>query len=535
MSPWLLLILSVFSAPSVSSAQPQPDRILVMPFENVRREPRLFWLGEGAAMLLTDDLNALGAAAIPRQEREQALERLQVPSAAALTDATVIRISQLVGAASVVMGTLQLDDGTLTVHTRHITLENGRVQSDTAERGPLADLFAIVERVSRRIAPASTRPSADVERTHPPLAVFENFIKGLLAETPDTAISYLNAALKQQSDFDRARLALWDVYTDQGDYDEALAAVRTIPASSASARRAKYLAGLSLLSLKRYDDTFAAFKALADADPTPAIMNNLGVVQLQRGGAPQTGQATYYFTKAADADLDDPDYAFNLGYAYFLDRDTQAAIYWLRETVRRNPADGDAHFVLGAALAAAGSDVEAARERELAKRLSAVYEEREKRAGGADLSVPRGLERVKQEIELPHARRMETRLASSEQRSQQELAAFYMKNARRLFEQENDRQALDELNRALYLSPYLAEAHLLLGRIHLRNGRVHDAVDAFKISLWSAETAEAHAALGEAYRQNKDAAAARVEAERALAIDPDSAEARQLLARLDGR
>jgi tetratricopeptide (TPR) repeat protein len=535
-----LIAFAFLLLPSVSLAQSPGDRILVMPFENVRREGTLFWLGEGAATLLTDDLNALGAAAITRQERDQALERLQVPPAAALTDATVIRIGQLVGAASVVIGSLQLDDGTLTIRARNITLENGRVQSDTSERGPLPELFAIVERISRRIAPASRRPSDEVERTHPPLAVFENFIKGLLAETPDTAVGYLEAALKQQPGFARARLALWDVYTDQGDDEEALKAVLPAVASKDGAR-ASYLAGLSQLSLKRYDEAFKTFKALADADATPAIMNNLGVVQLRRGSgqAGQAGQAglpTYYFTKAADADLDDPDYAFNLGYAYFLDHDNQAAIYWLRETVRRNPADGDAHFVLGAALAAAGSGVEAARERELARRLSSVYEERDKRAApGSEVVVPRGLERVKQGIELPHARRIETRIASSEQRSQQELAAFYLNNGRRLFEQENDRQALDELNRALYLSPYLAEAHLLLGRIHLRNGRVHDAIDAFKISLWSAETAEGHAALGEAYRQNKDLTAARAEAERALALDRDSAEARQLLARLDGR
>ena len=92
-----------------------------------------------------------------------------------------------------------------------------------------------------------------------------------------------------------------------------------------------------------------------------------------------------------------------------------------------------------------------------------------------------------------------------------------------------------ELNHALYLSPYLADAHFLLGRIHLRNGRVHDAIDAFKIVLWSAETADAHAALGEAYRQARDPAAARAEAERALAMDPSSADAKALLAHLDGR
>ena len=47
--------------------------------------------------------------------------------------------------------------------------------------------------------------------------------------------------------------------------------------------------------------------------------------------------------------------------------------------------------------------------------------------------------------------------------------------------------------------------------------------------------AEAHAALGEAYRQAKDPVAARAEAERALALDPESADAKALLARLEGR
>ena len=245
------------------------------------------------------------------------------------------------------------------------------------------------------------------------------------------------------------------------------------------------------------------------------------------GASPQTGPAIYYFHRASEADPDDPDYVFNLGYAYWVDRDTQAAIYWLREAVRRNPADGDAHFVLGAALAASGSAAEAAREKELAKRLSSTYVEWEKRPA-AD-AVPKGLERVKSDVELPRSRRIEATLATNEQRDQRELTRFYLDRGRRLFQQENDRDAIDELNRALYLSPYEAEAHLLLGRIHLRNGRLREAIDALKISLWSAETPQAHVVLGDAYLQAKDVAAARAEAERALALEPGSADARQLL------
>ena len=67
-------------------------------------------------------------------------------------------------------------------------------------------------------------------------------------------------------------------------------------------RRARFLAGLSQLNLKKYDDAFATFKALADVDPSPALLNNLGVVQLRRGGTPQGGQPAYFFNKAAEAD-----------------------------------------------------------------------------------------------------------------------------------------------------------------------------------------------------------------------------------------
>ena len=528
----IALLASAPAAPAIAQAVAAPARVLVMPFENVTREGRLFWLTEASAVLLTDDLNALGAGAITRTERRQAFERLQVPPAAVLTDATVIRIGQLVGAAQVVVGSLQMENDQVVVRARSIALDTGRVPVDVTERGPLPELFATFERIARRMAPASTTSSADVEKQHPPVTVFEAFIKGLLAETPATAISYLRAALAGQPSFDRARLALWDVYAEQGDHALALAAVVSVAADSPWYRRARFLAGLSQLNLKKYDDAFATFTALAEAEPSPALLNNLGVVQLRRGGAPQAGQPAYFFNKAADGDPDDEDFLFNLGYAYWLDRDPQAAIYWLREAVRRNPADADAHYVLAAALGAGNHAAEATRERELARRLSDGYAP-SKRPGGD--AVPKGLERVKHEIELPHARRIGARLATSEQRSAEELARFYLERGQRLFQQENDRDAVVELNHAIYLSPYLPEAHFLLGRSLLRTGRIHEAIDAFKIVIWSAETAEAHAALGEAYRQAKNVAAARAEAERALALDPASADARQLLARLEGR
>jgi tetratricopeptide (TPR) repeat protein len=535
-------VIRVLLAAAIAAGAPQtpaldapaPGRILVMPFENTAHEGALVWLTEASAVLLADDLNALGAAAFTRDERRDAFERLQVPQSATLTDATVIRIAELIGASAVIVGSLQADNGVLTVRARTIALEAGRVTIDLTERG---ELFGVFERIAQRAAPAlklttGVSPPAGAPR-HPPLAVFENYIKGLMAQTPATAVRFLQAALAAQPGFDPAKLALWDVYSEQGDPARALAALESVKTDSVWSRRSRFLAGVSQIELKKYDDAFASFSGLTagagtpPASPSSAALNNLGVVQLRRGATPQTGRPTYYFTKAAEADPADPDYCFNLGYAYWEERNGSAAQYWLREAVRRNPADGEAHFVLGAALALSGNSAEAAREKELAKRLSSTFVQWDQRPAAEP--VPKGLARIKRDVEQPRAGRVDVTLAANEQRDQQELARFYLDHARRLFEQENDREAMAEINRALYLSPYLADAHLLAGRLHLRDGRAREAVDALKISLWSAETAEAHIALAQAYLQLNDPMSAHAEAERALVLVPASAEATRIL------
>ena len=56
-------------APAFARAQTAAgSRILVVPFENVQREPKLYWLSEASAMLLADELRIRGLAPIPRDD-----------------------------------------------------------------------------------------------------------------------------------------------------------------------------------------------------------------------------------------------------------------------------------------------------------------------------------------------------------------------------------------------------------------------------------------------------------------------------------
>lgn len=526
-----VLALALALAGAAPAAQaPAAREALVMPFEMTGTAPHLFWLSEGSAWLIADSLARYGTAAIARDERVAAFDRLQLPPVAALSHATMIKVAQAVGAAEVIVGATTVSGDELTVRVRRISIDAWRTSPEITERGPLADMVGIHDRVARQLAGAASAAPPPVPGTllSSPQA-FEAFVKGLLAEAPATQRTFLEQAAKAAPADDRIPLALWQVHTDLGDSTRALQTVAAVPDSSLHARAARYRAAVSLIDLKRYDQAFDTLKALNDAARSASVLNAMGVVQLRRGATAQSGAPTYYFNQAAQAAMAEADYFFNLGYAYWLDKDPPAAVYWLREAVRRDPTDSDAHLVLAAALQQAGATAEAAREHELAQRLSARYEASAK--GGVD--VPRGLERLSDTLDRP-SDRIAAMIVTSGQRDQAEVAAFHLDAGRRAFAREADSEAERELRRTIYLSPYQGEAHLLLGRIHLRSGRTAEAIRAFQIALWCEDNLAGHLAMAEALLQAQNPTEAKLAVDRALALDPASPPARAMAEKLAG-
>ena len=530
MRAWLRIVLltsHISLLASFASAQ-----TLVVPFDNPAHEPRLLWLREGAAILMGELLAAAGENVIDREERLQAFDRLQLPAGASLSRASTIRVGHAVAAALVVSGTVSTSGDQLTARARAVRLDSGRLLPEVSASGPIADLFGVFGRLAQQLRGSEQPPPALGDRVPPTPQVFELYVKGLVAETPSTALAFLEQTLKASPAFDRARLAIWDLHSEASEHQKALDTARAVRPESRFAREGRFRRSLSLMQLKRFDDALETLRAMLKEEPSATVANAIGVAELRRAATPQPGRATYYFSQASELDPTDGDWFFNLGYAYWIDKDPKAAIYWLREAVRRDPTDGDAHFILGVALQQTGAVAEAARERELASRLSSKYVEWAARAAGGD-PVPRGLERLHEELR-PARARVNSIITTAGQRDQEALASFHLDAGRRAFQREADREAIQELRRALYLSPYLAEAHLLLGRLYLRGGRPADAVEALKVALWSEETVAAHIALAEAFLQVEDQAAARAEIERALAMDPKSAEALALRAKLGG-
>jgi tetratricopeptide (TPR) repeat protein len=521
---------AVLALPVHSLAQ-TAQRQLVVPFDNVSLEARSSWLSEASAVILTDDLIALGAPTITRDDRVRAFERLRVPATATLSHATVIRLGQLVGAGAAVVGSVEVKGQDLIVRARTIRIEAGRMSSEITESGPLAEIFSVYGRVARRLAPDSKVSAEQMEEAHPPVAAFEQYVKGLLVHAPASKVSFLNQALRIEPAFHRARIELWNAYTDLSQHQQALAAVRDVPVTHQLTRQARFLGAISMLNLAQYQAAFNALSELNEARTDPAILNNLGVVQLRRPPGASSANAVSFLRAATKADNADSDLFFNLGYAHWLQKNLPEAVSALRDAVRRNPADDAAHYVLGVALQASGSATEGAREKELAKRLSSDYAEWDAKQDNRN-DVPRGLERIKTDIDVPASLRVENVIVAAEQREQRDLAKFHLDAGRRAFQAERDSEAISSLKRAIYLAPYESGAHLLLGRVYVRGGRMEEAIDEFKIAIWSDDTVANHLTLADAYVQARDFDSARAELQWILKADPQNATAKAMLDRL---
>jgi hypothetical protein len=181
-------------AASVAAApqSPAPQPVLVMPFvvdaapgtSGLAGAP--FWMGEAAAIALGDGLAAQGVSTMSRADRVSAFEELQLPPSGSLTRATLIRAGEMIGASAIVVGEVQLADR-MVVRARVIDLASGRQYPDVRAEGANDTFFEILDRIGQGLTlslPHSAAPPPAPDKLD--IAAFEDYVKGLVATSPET-------------------------------------------------------------------------------------------------------------------------------------------------------------------------------------------------------------------------------------------------------------------------------------------------------------------------------------------------------------
>jgi Flp pilus assembly protein TadD len=328
-----------------------------------------------------------------------------------------------------------------------------------------------------------------------PFEALQAYAEGLTAPDPAERLKYLRRALALHPGYDQARLTLGRTQLETREFAAALASFERIGSGSPFARRARFLRGVALLQLGRYREAADLYAALQKAETTPGVLNNQAVALLRLGNPGERASAV--LKKAVDLEPSSVDLPFNLGFAFLVEGDPEAAAFWLKGVVRNEPRDHQARLLVCWALRRAGLTVQADEEWRALSASTSSYE---------SLSTPDTSRRFER-IEASER----ALLLDSEGRSDAELAATHVSKAASLAEAGNLEGAEAELTQAAYLDPYAPRVHLLLGRALKRRGERDKAVGQMRMSLWCRDDAAVRQELSDLLKEmGRDAEARRL-------------------------
>jgi tetratricopeptide (TPR) repeat protein len=504
----LVLALSGATISHGQNSAPANQTALVMPFENASGAPGLEWIAEAFPAVLRQRLNSPTIFVLSREDRLRAYDRAGIPAQVHPSRATIYRIAEQMDVDYVVLGRYNFDGRQFTAQAQLLDMRSPKLLPEVAESGTLPELINLQTALSwdilRSLRPGfATTKEAFVNAAAPiRLDAFENYIRGILAQSTADRVNHLREAVRLNPGFSEAWLELGKTYYSQRQYEQAYSALGQIPAPDADAREANFYRGLSAYYLGEFSKAEAAFSFVAARLPLSQVFNNLGVVTSRLGKR----AAADYFQRAVEEDPSDPDYRFNLAVALYRNGDQAGATRELKECLRLRPFDAEAHSF---------SDT-----------LSSAQTKSPSQSTGASTSISHApLERIKRDYDEDTFEQLYIGLqAAAEQRlAHSDLATharFHVNRGNEFLGKGFLAEAEKEFQEAISLTPNSIEAHLGLARTFEAEGKLNDARTEAETSVRIKPSADAFLVLARLdLRDNKPEIAGQ-SIDRALQLEP---------------
>ncbi|MGP8245510.1 MAG: tetratricopeptide repeat protein, partial [Bryobacteraceae bacterium] len=387
---WVSMYRSL-AALLLCAAALRADSVLVVPFFNQSNNPNLDWIGESIAESVQDSLASEGVLVLNRDERLEGYRRLSLRPGAQLTHASIIKLGMALDAAEVIYGSFEAGPpapgsapaggatakASLRIMARVLNLKHPGLGPEFGEAGALEDLAVLEVHLGwqslTQIAPQSAPSESDFRQARPPVRIdaVENYIRGLLASNPDQRQHFFMQAARLDEHFSQPCFQLGKTYWSRDEYKLAAGWFSRVSRSDPHYLEAQFFLGLCRFDSGDFAAAETAFQTVAVSVPLNEVFNNLGAAEARRGNLEA---AIANFNKAVDGDSSDPDYQFNLGYAYWRSREYSAAAERFRAALERDPSDTEAIAMLGRALQGEGARA-ADSQLETRLRLKEDYEE----------------------------------------------------------------------------------------------------------------------------------------------------------------
>jgi tetratricopeptide (TPR) repeat protein/TolB-like protein len=525
---------------------------LVFPFENTGSAPRLDWLGEGLEELTIQNLSSAGEQVYSHAGRAGELERYGLPSSPKLSRATMLRIAQDLDADYVILGSFTSDGTSLTIESRILRVDPPALLAPIGESGPLESLMDLHTRIIYRLLAANTKSYPmtlqDFTKAQRPLRLdaFEHFVRGILANEDEPRLRELREAARLEPNWPDPAFALGETYASRSDCNSALAWFGRVPRTHQRYVEAVFATGVCRLQLNQPDkaeEVFTSLQAtlrgggkqdsgtanLVSGADLPEILNNLGIARSREGKAPEAFED---LRRATDLDPDEDDYPFNLGLLAFRRGDFAAAADSFHESAEREPDNAEDRALMILSLEKAGKTAEAEEERNAATEALGPNALPVLHLDSQPDALAR-LDRLKTELDVTELRlEIESSSRPATSAAGPDTPGGHIRRGRQALSAGNLDSAETEFRAVLAVDPSNASAHRGLAEVDRRRGKLDDAVKELQASLAARDSAQVRTELARIYLDQKRFDLARSEAENALKLAPNFAEAKQLLEHL---
>jgi tetratricopeptide (TPR) repeat protein len=533
---WLIFLCLSLTGLSIKARA--ADAILVMPFENRSQLGEYNWIRESFVILMADVLDVPGIVILSTDERNIAFEKLRLSPNDILTRAVMIRVAETAQANLALIGEFDIggekENTTIAITARLIETQEGRLVGNKVFNfsGPLSNLQDMQGQLAWNILYVRnsmlpyTKDQLVRKATSIPPRAYESLVKAVQTQDPKLREGFLRRSIQEyESEGNGGRYAqaiyeLGLLNYRQSNFAEAINLLKDLRKEDPFYAESLFYLGLAAYRAGDNNEAIAAFTRLVEMMPMVEIFNNTGAMMLAKG---DNANALTMLRRAVANAPNDPLYRFNYGYALWRNQNYEEAVQHLRVTVKANPRDGAALFLLAKCLAATGQQAEAEQVDNEAKRNLESYA---KWAVAPD-RIPL-LIRMKQEFnraafyQLERKQQNVPKGPTAQQISQRQS----LDRARQLIIDNKDAEAMNDLQRVLATEATNAEAHFLRGIIFYRRGETESAISALQSSVsWNPRLIEAHVALGRLYLGRGDRALALAHSKQALEIDPQNRDA----------
>jgi tetratricopeptide (TPR) repeat protein len=510
--------------------------VLVFPFENQSSRSDLSWISESFAEVLSSRLARPENYVLDRDERNAACAQLGMPTDTPLTLASEFKVAETLGVDWAIVGSFNVTDDRLTARAQLLDVRPLKLSQPLEVSGGLTDLVDLQTRLAWRLLATHDRSftvgnEEDFRRRFHDLRLdaFENYIRGLIATDDASRLHFFLEADRLDPSDHRAAFALGRLYFERKDYANSAKWMRKLEDSDPRYNESLFVRAVDEFFLGHEAVAEREFESLWKKLPLNEVSNNLGVLEARRGQYPQ---ALASFARAYQSDPSDADFCFNRGVALWYEKRYQDAAQSLREAVRANEDDPEAHTLLALVLEKLGDD--AAEQKELDWLAEHEVGPAAEQPGDM-LPQPRLKKdyngRAFRWLELTLHNALEERLANA---SPQEHSAVHLARGKRFFTERRYAEAEGEFSEVVSLTPNDPEGYLLLAETLETEGKHQEAAAELEASLKLKNTVEAHISLARVYLSLNQPALARVQGQAALELDPGNQEAEQLIQQTPG-